>query len=308
MADPLAPALGGAIAAIPTPVSSDYVPDATRLLAFAERLMAEGCHGLNLLGTTGEAVSFSTRARLRLMEQVAARGDLVARMMVGTGAAALDDAVELTRAADRLGFRGALVLPPFYYKGLGPTEIADWISALIERAAPRSALIYLYNFPQMTGLAYDRQAVALLRERFGSLVAGLKDSSGNRAYASELARAFPGFAVFPSNETLLAERLSDGFAGCISASVNASAALARAVHDDPDAARGSGAFDRMNAIRSALIGFPLVPAVKALVGHDLGDAGWGRTVPPLQALGEAETRRLVETVTAIRTAKVAARV
>ncbi|AQQ05351.1 hypothetical protein B0E33_18670 [Roseibium algicola] len=292
--------LTGVVAAIPTPVSTDFVPNAGQLIDLAERLLAQGCHGINLLGTTGEAVSFTRRERVRLMEDVSKRGDLVARMMVGTGAAAFDDAVELTRVADRSGYRAALVLPPFYYKNITQKEIADWVSFLIDRAAPRSASIYLYNFPQMTGLTFERQSVALLRERFGEVVAGLKDSSGNRKYAAELASLFPGFAVFPSNEALLAERVQDGFAGCISASVNASAALARAVHDDPVGARISGVVDQMNAIRTALTQLPLVPALKALVGSDLNDGNWARTVPPLEPLDETMTCQLMKAVTEIK--------
>jgi 4-hydroxy-tetrahydrodipicolinate synthase len=36
--------------------------------------------------------------------------------MCGTGASALDDAVQLTRGAFELGFAAALIIPPFYYR------------------------------------------------------------------------------------------------------------------------------------------------------------------------------------------------
>jgi len=290
----------GVIAAIPTPMSPAFQPDIDRLLGFATHLLMNGCHGLNLLGTTGEATSFSKRSRIQVMERVADRQDLIERMMVGTGAAALDDAVELTRCADRLGYRGALVLPPFYYKGLSDEQISDWISRLIDRAAPKRARIYLYNFPQMTGLVYRLPAVSRLIERYGAIIAGLKDSSGDVAYASELALAFPNFAVFPSNEEALGDAKARGFAGCISASVNVSAGLARAVHDDPGAARASGAFRRMVATRSLLSRYPLVSAVKAVVADDLGDMEWGITCPPLQALGSEERAELITAVRLIR--------
>ncbi len=290
----------GVIAAIPTPTSSTFQPDIDRLLAFAANLLVNGCHGLNLLGTTGEATSFDRRSRIQIMERVAARQDLVERMMVGTGAAALDDAVELTRCADRLGYRGALVLPPFYYKGLSDEQISDWISRLIDRVAPKWARIYLYNFPQMTGLVYRLAAVSRLIERHGAVIGGLKDSSGDVAYASELALAFPNFAVFPSNEEALGDAKARGFAGCISATVNVSAGFARAVYDDPDAARASGVFRRMVAMRSLLSRYQLVSAVKAVVADDLDDIAWGVTCPPLQPLGSEEGAELIKAVRLIR--------
>jgi 4-hydroxy-tetrahydrodipicolinate synthase len=286
--------LQGVIAAIPTPVAADGAPDHRRLVSFAERLLADGCHGLNLLGTTGEATSFDVTTRRAVMSAFADRGDLLGRMMVGTGAAAGSDAASLLRHADEVGFTGALILPSFYYKGLSQAGIADWISFLIDRAGPKRIRIYLYNFPQMTGLTYGKECIDILRQRHGGVIAGLKDSSGDLAYAEDLVQAFPGFDVFPSNEAVLANLRAKGFAGCISASVNASAALSRAVHDNPDGASAAGITPRMQGIRALLSSYPLVPAVKAAVGILMDDAIWARTTPPLTMLDPDQMASLKE--------------
>src|SRR5215472_15171541 len=107
--------LHGVIAAIATAVDPNGEPDCSRSIALARFLLANGCDGLNVLGTTGEATSFSLDQRRRVMKAYAESGLPLARMMVGTGAAALADAIALTRHAAELGFAGALVLPPFYY-------------------------------------------------------------------------------------------------------------------------------------------------------------------------------------------------
>src|SRR5689334_174284 len=107
--------LNGVIAAIATAVGTDGAPDCARSVALAKHLLANGCDGLNVLGTTGEATSFSVAQRMAVMSAYQAAGLPMARLMVGTGAAALADAVALTRHAAALGFAGALVLPPFYY-------------------------------------------------------------------------------------------------------------------------------------------------------------------------------------------------
>src|SRR5256886_9026948 len=123
-------ALSGVIAAIATAVDEGGAPDAARSVKLARYLLDNGCDGLNVLGTTGEATSFSLEQRKGLMSAYAQAGLPLARMMVGTGAAALADALALTRHAAELGFGGALVLPPFYYKGVPDDGLFAFIEAL----------------------------------------------------------------------------------------------------------------------------------------------------------------------------------
>jgi 4-hydroxy-tetrahydrodipicolinate synthase len=291
--------LSGLIAAIPTPLGPDGAPDSGRLLAFASHLLATGCHGLNLLGTTGEATSFDVATRMSVMSAFTGREDLLSHMMVGTGAAAGHDAAALLRHADQIGFRGALILPSFYYKGLSQSALADWICGLIDKAAPTRLKIYLYNFPQMTGLKFEKESIEIMRRRHRGLIAGLKDSSGDLAYAEDLAASIEDFDVFPSNEAVLSSLASKGFAGCISASVNVSAGLSRAVYDDPQGSSANGTYERMQAIRALLSSFPLVPAVKAAVAIQTGDATWARTMPPLQTLSAEQIADLTSKLAAL---------
>src|SRR5688572_14128682 len=109
--------LRGVIAAIATPVDAAGGPDHQRFLKLARFLLGNGCDGLNVLGTTGEATSFTAEQRMGLMSAIAEAGLPLDRLMVGTGAAAVGDAIRITRHAAELGFAGALVLPPFHYKG-----------------------------------------------------------------------------------------------------------------------------------------------------------------------------------------------
>jgi len=110
--------LHGVIAAIATAIDETGEPDCPRSIALARFLLDNGCDGLNVLGTTGKGTSFSLLQRTRVMRAYAESGLPLDHMLVGTGAAALDDAVVLTSQAATLGFAGALVLPPFYYKGV----------------------------------------------------------------------------------------------------------------------------------------------------------------------------------------------
>lgn len=76
--------LSGVIAAVPTPIDAAGRPHTGRFLAHARWALANGCDGLNVLGTTGEATSFSRQERENVM-RAAADGLDRSRLMVGTG-------------------------------------------------------------------------------------------------------------------------------------------------------------------------------------------------------------------------------
>ena len=94
--------LRGVIAAVATPIGEDGSPDTARASRLARHLLGNGCDGLNVLGTTGEATSFLLDERKRVMTAYRDAGLPLYRLMVGTGAAAVADAVALTRHAAEL--------------------------------------------------------------------------------------------------------------------------------------------------------------------------------------------------------------
>ena len=194
-------ALRGVIAAIATVVDQTGEPDCARATKLARYLLDNGCDGLNVLGTTGEATSFSLAQRQKVMNAYRNAGLPLNRMMVGTGAAAVADAVALTRHAADLGFAGALVLPPFYYKGVPDDGLAAYVEMLVAASAAKPIPIYLYHYPALSGLPWHPKLIRRLLDTFGSRIAGLKDSSGDMPYAREAAARSPtSFKVFPSTE------------------------------------------------------------------------------------------------------------
>jgi len=269
--------LQGVIAAIATAVDDKGEPDCARSTALARFLLANGCDGLNVLGTTGEATSFSLEQRKRVMSAYRAAGLPLDRLMVGTGAASVADAIALTRHAAELGFAGALVLPPFYYKGVPDDGLFAYVELIVQATAADPIPLYLYHFPAQSGLPWHVKLVARLVETFGARIVGLKDSSGDMAYAREAATVAPGFKVFPSTEAVLMEARTGAFAGCISATANLNADLCARAWRNGDTA----ALDAAVAIRKLFDGKQLVPGVKALIAHIHDDAGWSRVLPPL---------------------------
>ena len=285
-------ALRGVIAAIATPVTADFSPDAARLVGHARHLLDNGCDALNLLGTTGEANSFSARQRLALMHAVKEAGLPMDRMMVGTGVCSLDETLTLTQAAADLGFAGALLLPPFFYPGIEPDALLACVAALIERLRPGAMSLYLYHIPQNTGVPWPVEVVAQLARTHAGLVRGIKDSSGELAYSRAVVAADRTLAVFPSSEATLCDADREGFAGCISATTNLTAADSQFAWRHQGSAAGRQAVERAAACRAVLAKEALVASVKAALAVLHRDPEWRRTCLPLLPRSAAQAEAL----------------
>jgi 4-hydroxy-tetrahydrodipicolinate synthase len=293
--------LQGVFAAVATAVDERGEPDCARSTALARFLLANGCDGLNVLGTTGEATSFSLAQRQKVMSAYRHAGLPLERLMVGTGAASIADAVALTRHAAELGFAGALVLPPFYYKGVPDEGLVAYVDTIVSATAGKPIPIYLYHFPAQSGLPWQVKLIRRLLESHGGRIAGLKDSSADMAYAREAAAISPQFKVFPSTEAVLMEARSGVFAGCISATANLNADLCARAWRSGDA----GALDAAVTIRKLFDGKQLVPGVKALLAHIHADSAWARVQPPLSAFPAADRASVVAGYDGVRAKRVA---
>ena len=293
--------LSGVIAAVATPIDEGGAPDLKRAIHLARHLLDNGCDGLNVLGTTGEATSFSLDERKAVMNAYKANGLPLHRLMVGSSAAAVSDAVALTRHAAELGFGGALVLPPFYYKGVPDDGLIAYVDTLVKATDAKPIPIYLYHFPAMSGLPWHVGLIQRLLDAYSSRIVGLKDSSGDMAYARSAAAISKDFAVFPSTEACLIEARSGAFAGCISATANVNADFCARAWRLGD----SGALDAAVTIRKLFDGKPLVSGVKALLAHIHGDAGLARVRPPLAPFSAADRASVIAGHDAVRSKRVA---
>ncbi len=269
-----------------TPFAGDLKPDAARFTQFCRWLLAEGANGLAVFGTTSEGNSLSVAERNGLLDHLVAEGVPAARLMPGTGACAVPDAVELTRHAVDLGAGGVLVLPPFYYKNQSDDGFFAYFSEIIQRIGDPRLRLYLYHFPQMSAAPISLALIERLAKAYPGTIAGLKDSSGDWEGTKRMIAAFPELAIFPSSESRLMEGLGLGAAGCISGTANIQPGpIARLI-----AAHGSDEartwHDRISAVRAIIEPYPLIAALKAIVASKTDDDAWLQTRPPLTALGD----------------------
>ena len=226
------------------------------------------------------------------MQAIAQAGLPVDRFLVGTGAAALEDACRLVQGARNLGFGGALLLPPFYYKGIEASGLLAYIATLIERVGRDGLRLYLYHFPALSGVPYTFEIVTALKVQFPDVVRGLKDSSVDLPYSSRLAREVADFDVFPGTEGVLATPDAQCYAGCISATVNITSDAAGAGWHAADPEERARHLHAAAVVRDVFSAWPLFAAIKSALADRYGDPAWVRVMPPLRPLTDAERAQL----------------
>jgi 4-hydroxy-tetrahydrodipicolinate synthase len=291
--------LKGVLAAVLTPMDEDLNPEHQAFAAHCHRLLGAGCHGLSVFGTTGEANSLSVDERLAALEALVESGVPPEKLLPGTGSCALTDTVRLSHAALEAGTAGALVLPPFYYKGVDDDGLFRFFAEVVERVSDDRLRLYLYHIPQMTGVDLGLPLISRLIEAYPGIVVGTKDSSGDKERIMTLCREFPHFFVFAGTETLLLETLRSGGEGCISATVNVTSRLARRVHDAHAAAKHDEAEalqEHLTQLRASIEAYPLIPALKQLMTRLTGDKQWRNIRPPLSGLDENHASDLLSNV------------
>jgi 4-hydroxy-tetrahydrodipicolinate synthase len=287
---------GGVNAAVLTPMNADLSVDLDRMAAHCRWLLANGCNGLAVLGTTGEANSLGIQERIALLEGLVARGIPAAKMLPGCGTTAIPDTVLLTKTAEALGCRGALLLPPFYYKNPSDDGLLAYFNEVVQRVGGSIAL-YLYNFPQQSAIPFSVDFIGRLLKANPGKFKGIKDSSGSYDNGLSYVEAFAkdGFEVYAGDDTVMRPLLQKGSAGCITAASNVNCAVAAQVYAGWNTDVGAAAHEMLAATRKAVISVPMIPALKALTARNTGDSRWNNIRPPHLPLTPALEAALFKT-------------
>lgn len=287
----------GVFSAALTPFDADLAPDHAAFVAHAKRLLDQGCDGIAMLGTTGEANSLTTAERQALLEATVAGGISPDRLLPGTGVAALPDTIALTRHALSCGVTTVVMLPPFYYKGITDDGLFAAYAEVIERVADPRLRVVLYHIPPMSAVPITFPVIERLRARYPGTFTGIKDSSGDLANMTALVKTFPGLSVLAGADPLMLPLLKEGGAGCITATSNLVAADLAFIfrhHADPArAAEVEAAQARVVAARNQVSRFPQIASLKAMLAERTGQPGWRRLRPPLLALTNDEAAAML---------------
>ena len=285
-------AIHGVHCAAATPVTPDGRPDLRLFAEHCRLLLEEGCHGIAMLGTTGEANSFGVGERRALLEAAIEGGTPAGALLPGTSTPAVTDTITLSRHAVEAGAKGVVLLPPYYYKGVSDEGLFRFYARVIEGVADDRLRVVLYHIPQVTQIPLGHELIDRLMAAFPGIVCGIKDSFGQLENLQALCERHPDLGVLAGADPLMLPLLKMGGAGCITATSNLRAEALRVVwegwNDPAEAAEVEAAQERINAWRALTNRYVQLPTVKTMLARRRGDMGWLNLKPPLVELSEGE--------------------
>ena len=291
--------LRGVLAPVVTPFTPELAPDVSRFIRHCKWLLEHGCSGLAVFGTNSEANSLSAEERMVLLEELVQAGVPAGKLMPGTGCSALTDSVRLTAHAVKLGCAGALMLPPFYYKGVPDEGLFRNFSEVIERVADERLQIYLYHIPPVSQVPISLGLIERLLKRYPKIVAGIKDSSGDWSNTQAVLTAFAaqGFEVFAGSEVFLLRNMRAGGVGCITAGANVNPHGIDKVYRAWQSTEAEALQASIDAVRKILQSqVSMIPALKATIAHYARDADWMTVRPPLVELTPEQQAQMIRTL------------
>ena len=263
--------------------NQDLSLDIDSTIKHSERLIKEGLHGTVFFGSTGCAQLISSSEKKRLIDKLN-DNKLKNHFIIGTGANALNENIELMKHSLKNGINRFLLMPPAYYKY--SDEGAYSFYANVIHQVPESEII-LYNFEKLSGYKFSIEIIEKLVKDFPKQIVGVKDSSYNLYDKIKI----PNFLVFPGSETKLLKGLELGNSGIISAICNVTASLARKVYDDFHKQKQQTINEKLCAVRKVFDNYNLISGLHSFMSKE--NEKYKRILPPLNLLTETEAKELI---------------
>ena len=250
----------------------------------AEKIIDQGCHGVAIFGSTGQAQLISVSEKINLLNELS-HSRYKEKYLIGTGLNSLSETVNLMKIATTLNFNDFLIMPPAYYK-YGDKEVVEFYSRVVD-VMPNSKII-LYNFEKLCGYKFSIECVEELVKKFPKQIVGVKDSSYNLYEHLKI----DNFSVLPGSELKLLKGLELGCAGIITATCNVTANLSRKVYDDFVEKKQQNNNETLCKVRSVFDKYNLISGLHSLMSDQ--DEIYKNVLPPVSLLNKEEKKQLTE--------------
>ncbi len=207
--------LRGSMVALVTPMDDGGVVDHAALEKLVDWQISAGTDVIVAVGTTGESATLNVDEHLDVVQRVVQRSAGRVRVMAGTGANSTQEALELTKAACKLGVDACLLVTPYYNK---PTQegLYQHFRFLAEHV---DVPLVLYNVPGRTGVDLFNETVVRLADIPN--IVGIKDATGQLGRGIDLIHALQGrMAVYSGDDATAAALMLMGAQGNISVTAN----------------------------------------------------------------------------------------
>ena len=273
----------GIYAASMSILNDDLTLDIKKTIEHAEMVIENGCHGVAIFGSTGQAQLIPVSEKINLLNDLTTN-KIKDKCVVGTGLNSLGETINFMGVSKSLGFNKFLIMPPAYYK-YGDKEVIEFYSKIVE-AIPNSEII-LYNFEKLCGYKFSIECVIELVKKYPENIIGVKDSSYNLFENLKL----ENFSMLPGSETKLYKGLQLGCSGIITATCNATSRLARKVYDDFQASNEQTVNQNLCEVRSEFEKYNLISALHTYFGQE--NSYYRRLLPPLSILDTKNEKELI---------------
>lgn len=213
----------GAATALVTPFKDNGDVDYQAYEDIIDYQLENSIDALVVAATTGEAPVLSKDEKIRLIEIAMEKSNGKVPVIVGTGSNVTNKAIESSKLVSDMGADGLLVVTPYYNKATkkGLFEHFRLIAEAVDTP------IILYTVPGRTGMNIPLETVEELAKLEN--IVGLKDATGDLAYAAHLRRIVSeDFALYSGDDDLIVQTLSIGGDGVISVVSNI---LPQMIHD-----------------------------------------------------------------------------
>jgi len=274
----------GIYAASMSVLNDDLTLNIAKTIEHAEMVIENGCHGVAIFGSTGQAQLIPIAEKINLLNKLAVN-KYKDNYLIGTGLNSLGETINLMRVASSLNFKKFLIMPPAYYK-YGDNEVIDFYSKVID-AIPDSKII-LYNFEKLCGYKFSVKCVEELVKRYPDQIVGVKDSSYNLFEHLRL----DNFSVMPGSESKLLKGLELGCSGIITATCNATSSIARQVYEDFNAGNKQTKNLKLCEVRNEFEKYNLISALHTF--YKKKDNIYENLLPPLRVLDVKSEKGLIE--------------
>ncbi|MFC2116246.1 dihydrodipicolinate synthase family protein [Bacteroidota bacterium] len=182
-----------------------------------EVLMKTDLAGILVLGSNGELVMLSEKEKEKVYATARVAIPPGKQMIAGTGGQSTRETVMITKMAAKHGADAALILNPFYYKGLMTPDVL--VKHYHDVAEASDIPVIIYNMPANSGIDMNAETIVRIAEHPN--VVGLKDSGGNIAKMGEIViNTRDDFQVLSGSAGFLLPALSIGAVGGILALAN----------------------------------------------------------------------------------------
>ena len=152
----------GIYAASISVLNDNLTLNVSKTISHAEKLIDEGCHGVAMFGSTGQAQLIPVSEKIELLSDLS-KSKYNQKYIIGTGLNSLGETINLMKVSSSLGFKRFLIMPPAFYK-FGDEEVINYYSKIIEKI-PDSEII-LYNFGKLCGYTFSLECVMELVKKF----------------------------------------------------------------------------------------------------------------------------------------------